>query len=70
MTMTGDELRYHRRKLGLTQVALAKRLGAALRTVRYWERGDAPWCYQIPGPAEAVVRLLLTERGSSMREGE
>ena len=38
--MTSAELRTIRRAAGLTQEALAARLGVATRTLRHWEAGE------------------------------
>lgn len=40
--MTKDELRRLRRKAGLTQAALAQRLGVTATTVARWEQGARP----------------------------
>jgi DNA-binding transcriptional regulator YiaG len=49
--MSGEELRRVRRRLGLTQVELAKQLGTAANTVARWERG-------VLGIGEPVARLV------------
>jgi transcriptional regulator with XRE-family HTH domain len=51
MAVTGDELRGLRKRLGLTQVELAKKVGVASNTVARWERGEL-------GISEPVSRLL------------
>ena len=51
MPMTAKQLRGALRRLGLTQVAAARRLGVSARTVRYWIAGT----YPLP---EAVALLL------------
>lgn len=38
--MTPDEIRALRRRLDLTQSKLAALVGAKLRTVQHWEKGD------------------------------
>lgn len=47
-------LRYHRRRLGLTQVELCERLNIPVRTLQHWERGTVQ-----PTPA---TRDLLVSR--------
>lgn len=43
-----------RRKVGLSQVAFARRIGVAVDTVRNWEQGKrAP-----QGPARALLRII------------
>lgn len=49
--MTGEELRRIRKRLGLTQVALAERLGVAPNSVARWERNEVPI-------REVVARLI------------
>jgi transcriptional regulator with XRE-family HTH domain len=39
-TMTGRELARERRRVGLTQVAMAERVGVTSNTVARWERGE------------------------------
>ncbi len=51
MPMTPTQLRAALKRLGLTQVAAAKRLGVTPRAVRFWVAGT----YPIP---EAVALLL------------
>lgn len=52
--MTGEELRRIRKRLGLTQVALAERLGVAPNSVARWERDEVP----IREVVARLVRLL------------
>ncbi len=52
--MTGEELRRIRKRLGLTQAALADRLAVTSTTVARWERGEVP----IREPMARLVRLL------------
>ena len=40
--MTPAQLKAHRRRLGLTQAALAKALGVTLSAVEKWEGGQRP----------------------------
>jgi DNA-binding transcriptional regulator YiaG len=53
MPMTANQLRSALKRLALTQVAAAVRLGVAPRTMRYWVAGER----RIP---EAVAILLRT----------
>lgn len=39
MTMTATEIKALRRRLGLTQLQFANRLGVSVQAVYYWERG-------------------------------
>jgi len=57
--MTGSELRHIRKRLGLTQAALAERLAVTPTTVARWERGELP----IHEPRARHIRLFArTER--------
>jgi putative transcriptional regulator len=61
MGVTGDELRDLRKRLGLTQVELAEKVGVASNTVARWERGEL-------GISEPVSRLLrLLEKAKPPR---
>lgn len=53
--MTGPHCRRLRRRLGLTQVELAARLGVAGNTVWRWEAGQR----QIPEPVARLLILLM-----------
>jgi len=54
--MTGDELRWQRGRLRLTQRALADRVGCGLRTVTTWEAlGPRP----LPGTAEGRLAAIF-----------
>lgn len=55
--MSGVELRRVRRRLGLTQVALAGRLAVTPTTVARWERGER----RITPAMERLVRLAAAE---------
>jgi DNA-binding transcriptional regulator YiaG len=55
--MTARDFRKHRRRLGLTQVELAARLGKDSMTVSRWERG----VYPIPRAIAALMVLLRPE---------
>lgn len=52
--MTGEELQRVRKRLGLTQVALAGRLGVTSTTVARWERDEVP----IREPMARLVHLV------------
>jgi transcriptional regulator with XRE-family HTH domain len=54
MGVTGDELRDLRKRLGLTQVELAEKVGVASNTVARWERGELG----ISEPVSRLVKLL------------
>lgn len=56
--MTADELRKIRKALGLTQPALAARLGVHPVTVARWEISTR----RIPEPTARLIRLLLAEQ--------
>ena len=62
--MTGDELRRLRRRLGLTQVQLAERLGVTSTSVARWERGERA----ISEPVARLVRLLGEMSGKPTRK--
>jgi transcriptional regulator with XRE-family HTH domain len=49
--MTGPQLRRIRKQLGLTQVALAERIGVTSTSLARWERGEI-------GISEPVARLV------------
>lgn len=54
MRDAGAYARRVRRKIGLSQVAFAKRIGVPVDTVRNWEQGRrAP-----QGPARALLRII------------
>mgnify|MGYP001572138269 CR=1 FL=1 len=60
--MTGEELRRLRKRLRLTQVALAERLAVSANTVARWERDEVPI-------RESMARLirLLAKTGSKTK---
>ncbi len=53
--MTGHTLKRQRRRAGLTQVALAAKLGVAGNTVYRWEANLAP----ITAPMAKLIALTL-----------
>ncbi len=59
MVMTPTEFKTARRELGLSQNALAKRMGVTGRTIRRWEAGDT----QIPGPVIVSMRYFKFRQG-------
>jgi DNA-binding transcriptional regulator YiaG len=56
--MTGPQLHAIRRKLGLTQTALAEAIGVTSNTVARWERGEMT----ISGPAARLIEKIAEER--------
>ena len=54
--MTGEELRRIRKRFGLTQAALAKRLAVTSTSVARWERGEVA----IQESMARFIRLLRT----------
>jgi len=53
--MTPDQYREAIERLGLSQVAAARRLGVDARTSRRWANGER----DIPAPAERFLRYLI-----------
>lgn len=53
------ELRAARVRLGLSQVAMARAVGASLRTYIAWEVGERP----APATVDPATRALLAEAG-------
>lgn len=56
--MTADNLRTARKRLGLTQHALAEtlRMGKwGFQSIAKWEKGETP----VPGPAQVAIELML-----------
>jgi len=56
--LAGDELRRVRKRLGLTQVQLAKELGVHWNSVARWERGEVG----ISEPVAKLLRILARPR--------
>ncbi len=56
--MTGQELRFLRSEMGLTQAQMAKFLKVTLLTVSRWERNETP----VKDTAEMLVRLMAAQR--------
>jgi transcriptional regulator with XRE-family HTH domain len=63
--VSGKELRILRRRLKLTQAALAERLGVVPNTVARWERDELP----IREPMARLLQLLSTTSRSRKRRG-
>ncbi len=64
--LSGDEVRFIRGELDLSQRALAELLRVKENTVRRWEHGDV----KIPGPAQLALSgyyLEIIREGSQMR---
>lgn len=40
MSNYGESLRYHREKLGISQLELSKRIGTSHQNINRWERGE------------------------------
>lgn len=55
--LTGKELRFLRKQMDLTQSELARFVGLNSQQVARWEKGE----YEIPGPADRLVRLLFIQ---------
>ena len=53
-TLTGQELRFLRHEMDLTQEHLGNLLRVTDQTVARWEKGEVP----MPGPADLLVRVL------------
>jgi len=59
--MTGQELKDHRKRLGVTQAQLAERLGVTANALARWERGER----RIAEPVARLVRLLVQLKGQT-----
>jgi len=67
--MTGKELQEWRRKWGLTQEALARRLGVIRLTVARWETGTRAIPSFLPLALEALENLLKKEeKGNGLHQ--
>jgi DNA-binding transcriptional regulator YiaG len=55
--MTGQELRFVRTELGLTQAALSKLIHVDIQKIGRWERAE----YPIDTTAEIVIRMLMLQ---------
>jgi putative transcriptional regulator len=56
--LTGKEFRFLRSAIRSTQERLAGLLGVDVQTVGRWERGES----EIPGPVQALIRLIYDEK--------
>lgn len=56
--LSGKEFRFLRHEINLTQQHLAMVLSTDVQNVGRWERGEGD---KVPGPAQAVMRLLYEE---------
>jgi len=66
LTVTGEELRQFRQRLGLTQAQFAQRVGVASNSVARWERDERA----ISEPVARLIRLLAkTEPKRRKRRG-
>jgi transcriptional regulator with XRE-family HTH domain len=61
--MTGADVRRLRKRLGLTQRALAARVGVAPNSVARWERDEMA----VREPAARLLRLLATHTQTTHR---
>ena len=59
MPMTAKQLRGALKRLELSQMAAAARLGVAPRTMRYWVAGER----RIPEPVAILLRTWVKEKG-------
>lgn len=55
--LSGDELRFLRHDMLISQATLARLLGISEQAIRRWERGKIT----IPKPSESLIRLLYRE---------
>jgi len=55
--MTGEQLQSARKRLGLTQPALARLLGCSVWSIRDWEQGRR----RLKGISLRYVKLILAE---------
>lgn len=58
LPMTSKQLRAALKRLRLSQVAAATRLGVAPRTMRYWVAGER----RIPEPVSILLRTWIREK--------
>ncbi len=65
MAMDAASLKRRRKRLGLTQAELAKRMGVTWNTVARWETGQR----KVPGMAEVLLGYIEREvRGDARRK--
>lgn len=65
LKMTNLELKEFRKKFGLTQAALAAKLGVDIKTVQNWEAGK-----KIPATKDGIFRNLEIELSAHLRDVE
>ena len=56
--MSGQELRFLRTEMGLTQAELAKHVHCDAQTIARWEKGQTP----IQAAAEVIIRVMVGEK--------
>lgn len=59
--MTGRAVQQLRRRMGLTQVQLAAKVGVHSLTISRWERGQV----RITAPMAQLLRMLAASKGES-----
>lgn len=64
IVMTGREFRAIRRKLAMTQAALADEIGVTSNTIARWERGEMA----IYEPAARLLKRIAAEQRSRTRK--
>lgn len=64
-SLNGKEFRFLRHEINLTQQNLASLLGTDVQNIGRWEREEGD---KIPGPAQAVIRLLYDEKVNGNKE--
>jgi len=65
-----NEFRERRRRLGLTQEALARKLGVALTTVARWERGEHTPPAWLDLAMMGVERMMVAENEGGENDDE
>ena len=65
-TMTGTDVQRLRRRLRLTQAALARKIGVHALTVSRWERGQV----RVTEPMARLLRLLANMPTTRTKKGE
>lgn len=66
--MNGEQLRTIRRRIRLTQTALAEHIGVAANTVARWERGELPIPRHMDLTLEALeIRLSKINKSEGTR---
>ena len=63
--LDGNEFRFLRHELNMTQLNLSALLGVDVQTVANWEKGKIK---DVPGPAQRVIRLLYSEKMDGNQE--